>query len=496
MKSLKYIALSLALAGCTDLAEQVHSELPSDKARAFLEENVNFPSMLERVYRDFDNPFVQHGASVWVIDEISGDAMICPSRPSGWDNGGVYRDLHQHTWRADHAYLRQVWERMNRGVFDATNVLNFNPTPEVAAEARFLRAYFMFTLLDLYDRVPYREPGSNLLNPPVVYTGTEAINFIIKEVEEALPLLSDTAPAFKASKNAARGFLTRLYLNKGVYADRANPQFNNADLDKVIQYADAITGKSINFYWDSFGPDNNTKSTELLFTIEGQGGVRSHSLYVLWNAIFPGEMTLPNGGGWNGFAAVGDFYDTFEQNDIRRYYEHPITKERGYNAGFLVGQQYNPNGEPIPNVVFTKEIPTIVGAGLFHGVRPVKYIPDYVNKTAADNDYALIRYTDVLLMKAEALLRKGMESEALAIVNSVRTNRGVAAYPSLTLDNLLAERGRELNAEGLRRTDLVRYGKFLQPWHLKPASDPKRLVFPVPPADVLANPNLEQNPGY
>jgi hypothetical protein len=89
-----------------------------------------------------------------------------------------------------------------------------------------------------------------------------------------------------------------------------------------------------------------------------------------------------------------------------------------------------------------------------------------------------------------------MESEALAIVNSVRTNRGVAAYPSLTLDNLLAERGRELFAEGLRRTDLVRYGKFLQPWHLKPASNQTRLVFPVPPADVLANPNLEQNPGY
>ncbi|WP_240676100.1 RagB/SusD family nutrient uptake outer membrane protein [Botryobacter ruber] len=496
MKSLKYILCALALAGCTDLAEDINSELPADKARAFLEKNVNFNSMIETVYRDFDSPFIQHAGSVWVLDEISGDAAIVPSRPSGWDNGGVYRELHQHTWRADHAYLRSVWERMNKGVFDATNVLSFNPSPEVAAEARFLRAYFMYHLLSLYDRVPFRDPGDNLLNPPKVYSGAEAINFIISEVEGALPLLAENGPAYRASKNAARGFLARLYLNKGVFANRANPQFNNADMDKVIQYADAITGKSLNFYWDSFGPDNNEKSTELLFTIEGKGGVRSHSLWVWWHAIFPTEMNLPNGGGWNGFAAVGDFYDTFEQTDIRRYYEHPITKERGYNAGFLVGQQYKPDGTPIPNVVFTKEIPVIVGATLWNGVRPVKYIPDYANKSAADNDVVLIRLADVQLMKAEALLRKGSAGEALAIVNNIRTLRGVTPFQQLTLDNLLAERGRELFWEGHRRADLIRFGKFLQAWHLKPASEPKRLVFPVPPADVLANPNLDQNPGY
>src|SRR5690606_2494743 len=117
-----------------------------------------------------------------------------------------------------------------------------------------------------------------------------------------------------------------------------NPQITAEDLDQVIRYADEIVGKSLGFYWDSFGPDNNEASSELLFTIEGNGGVRSHSLWVWWHAIFPTEMTLPTGGGWNGFASTPELYDLFEEEDIRRYYDHPITTPRGYNAGFLTGQ--------------------------------------------------------------------------------------------------------------------------------------------------------------
>lgn len=494
----KYIGLigvMLALS-CTDMDEELRSDLPADKAREFLLANVDFNSLMETVYRDFDSRYIQHAGSVWLLQEVSADGAIVPSRPSGWDNGGVYRQLHTHTWLPENPYLQSVWSGLSKGVFDATNVLSFNPSPELEAEARFLRAFFMHSILDLYAKVPFREPGDNLLDPSTVLEGQEAIDFIISEVEQALPLLSATAPAYRANQNAARGLLARLYLNRGVYANRENPQFANEDMQKVIQYADEIEGKSLGFYWDSFGPDNNQASTELLFTVEGNAGVRSHSLWVWWHAIFPTEMTLPNGGGWNGFCSTPELYDLFEDGDIRKYYDHPITTPRGYNAGFLTGQQYGPNGQPLPGVVFTKEVPTIIGATLWHGYRPVKYIPDYDHPGAAGNDVVLLRYADVLLMKAEALLRLGRRAEALAIVNGIRENRNATLLSGVDLDLLLDERGRELYWEGHRRQDMVRHGKFLDAWHLKAPSSPQYLVYPIPPADVLANPNLDQNPGF
>ncbi|PRD54180.1 RagB/SusD family nutrient uptake outer membrane protein [Sphingobacterium gobiense] len=494
---LNLLAIGVLAMSCTNLNEELNSDLTKEQAQEFLNENTDVSTLLERAYRDFDNVFLQHEGSVWLLQEVSADGAIVPSRPSGWDNGGLYRQLHAHRWVPENNYVQSVWRNLNRGVFNSTNVLGFNPSPDVAAEARFLRAYFMFAILDLYNQVPFRNPGDNLLEPPTVFVGKEAIDFIIKEVEAALTDLPDNNPAYRASKNGARGFLARLYLNRGVYADRARPQFATEDMEKVIQYADEISGKEIDFYWDNFVPNNNEASSELLFTVEGRGGVRSHSLWVWLHAIFPAEINLPTGGGWNGFAAVGDLYDLFEESDIRRYYAHPLTRPHGYNAGFLTGQQYGPDGSPLNGVVFRKEISTLVGAGSYDGYRPVKYIPDYGNRNAnADNDIVLIRYADVLLMKAEALMRIGRETDALLYVNKIRESRLASPFNFLTLDNLLEERGRELFWEGHRRQDLIRYGKFLNEWHLKPASDVRYLLYPIPPADVLANDNLTQNPDF
>ncbi|GGZ34382.1 hypothetical protein GCM10007049_29700 [Echinicola pacifica] len=495
-KSIIYTLALSAVFSCTDLDEELKSELPKETAEEFLKANVDFSSLMETVYRDFDSRYIQHAGCVWLFQEISGDAAIVPSRPSGWDNGGVYRQLHTHTWVATNPYVQSLWRGLNKGIFDATNILNFAPSAELEAEARYLRAFFMYSVLDLFDQVPFREPGDNLLEPSVVLRGKEAVDFIIGEVEEIVLDLPTQGPAYRASRNAAYGLLAKLYLNRGVYENRENPQFTAADMQKVIQNVEALEGKELDFYWDNFVPNNNNASTELIFTIEGQGGVRSHSLWVWWHAIFPTEMSLPNGGGWNGFSSTPEVYDLFEEGDIRRYYEHPITKAQGYNAGFLAGQQYNKNGEPLPNVVFTKEVPTLVGATLWNGYRPVKYIPDYENPGAADNDIVLLRYADMLLMKAEAQYRLGNNEEALAMVNQVRERNNIAGLTELSEKILLEERGRELFWEGHRRQDMIRFGTFLGSWTLKEPSDAKYLLFPIPPADVLSNPNLDQNPEF
>jgi hypothetical protein len=130
------------------------------------------------------------------------------------------------------------------------------------------------------------------------------------------------------------------------------------------------------------------------------------------------------------------------------------------------------------------------------GIRVMKYPIDYTGGDQADNDYVIFRYADVLLMKAEALLRTGSTAAALTIVNSIRTKRGATVLAALDLQALLDERGRELYWEGWRRQDLIRFGKFLEPWQEKPTDDVKYLIFPIPAEQLAVNPNLTQNEGY
>ena len=141
------------------------------------------------------------------------------------------------------------------------------------------------------------------------------------------------------------------------------------------------------------------------------------------------------------------------------------------------------------------------------GIRVLKYSPDFANYDgSAGNDVIIFIYPDVVLMVAEAMMRKGTPDNAgaLAMVNALRAARGAVALTTMTLvtatnyapNTLLAERGRELYWEYVRRTDLIRFGVFLKPWPYKPADDPKYLLFPIPSQALAANPNLKQNPGY
>ncbi|MEP6628145.1 MAG: RagB/SusD family nutrient uptake outer membrane protein, partial [Ginsengibacter sp.] len=119
----------------------------------------------------------------------------------------------------------------------------------------------------------------------------------------------------------------------------------------------------------------------------------------------------------------------------------------------------------------------------------------------------IFRYPDVVLMVAEAKMRAAAADNvgALAMINDLRLKRGATPLATMSLVNpnnvsdpntLLAERGRELYWEGIRRTDLIRFGVFMKAWYLKPASDVTHLVFPIPSSALAANPNLKQNPGY
>ena len=185
--------------------------------------------------------------------------------------------------------------------------------------------------------------------------------------------------------------------------------------------------------------------------------------------------------------------------------------------GFLIGQQYNLTTDvPLTDragapLAFTREVKIIETDAKtleFTGIRPMKYPPDFTNNSAGaiDNDMVHFRLPDILLMKAEAILRGGAATTAgafgstpLALVNSFRTHSSRNAGPlaAVDLNSLLDERGRELYLELWRRQDMVRFGKFLGPIQEGPtSSDAKYLIFPIPNQQIAVNPNYTQNPGY
>jgi hypothetical protein len=503
------LALSaLVLFSCTDLEEELNADLTFKQAQEISE----VEALLAGAYRNIEIFHTQD--LMFALTEHPTDALIPPTRGTDWDDNGNWRVLHTHDWTSENPFITNTFTGLLEGVFNATNALLFEPDAQQEAEARFLRAFFMFHVADLFGQVPFRELPEgegqqiDLLEAPEVLSATQAIDFVISELEAILPNLGDDVGPTRATKDAARALLAKAYLNKGVYADRTAPKFDGGDMQKVIDYADAITGYSLApNYYENFIPANSQTSPEIIFASENVQAVRAGNVRSRW------LMTLhynQNPGGWNGFATLADFYDSFEEDDIRR--QLPVAdlgigleNETGINAGFLAGQQVDKDGNPLEDrrgnpLAFTEDVALFeTGDNLeVTGIRAVKYLPDFADGASEfpDNDYVLLRYADVMLMKAEALLRNNQAGPALTIVNEIRDARGASTLNSLTLDELLAERGRELWWEGHRRQDMIRFGKFLDAWHEKPATDATKLLYPIPNVALAANPNLQQNPGY
>ena len=497
------LLLVVVFTGCTKLDERFRSELEENNSAT-----ITADQLLISAYNGLNGPF-QTG-DFWHIQQHTTDETIAPTRGPDWDDNGQWRALHAHTWNADQGQIRGAYNGLLGVQFSASNVLQFNPTAQQAAEARFIRALAMYAVLDGYDQVPFRADLTDYKKLPETLKGADAANFIITELNEIMNDLPATGPAYVANQDAAKVLLMKLYLNKGVYANRAAPTFDAGDMNQVITLADQIigTGKytlTAGSYFDHFAPNNHELSDENIFTLYNNGGERGGNVR---GAVYQVHHYNMNPDGWNGFAVLSDFYDKFEPTDKRlgEAYDYPgalPNPGNRVNVGFLIGQQYNlttdaaledRKGNPLS---FTREVALReTGDNLeVTGIRVVKYPFDYA--TAGDqknNDWVIFRYADVLLMKAEALVRTG--GDGSTIVNQVRAERGATALGTVDLQAILDERGREFYWEGWRRQDLIRFGKYLEAWQEKAASDPRVLLFPIPSDQLAVNPNLTQNPGY
>ena len=483
-----------AFSACTDLKpDEKDSIVSSDATGGFVPGDPT--QLLISAYKDL-GAFTDQN-NIYALYDHTSDEMIPPTRGVDWGDNGVWRTLHQHTWDATHSAVLGSWNQLNLRAYKCNEILASNPSAQQAAEAKFLRAFYRYHVMDLFGQMPNREVDEGVNVNPKVYTRSEAFDLIVKDLEEALPGLPATGPVATnsvATQAAANTLLARLYLNKAVYkATRPEGpyQFDAADMNKVIQYCDAVTAAGYGLETEYFTNFSTGATKEVIFT-SAEGTPQNR-----W------FMTLhynQNPSGWNGFTTLADFYHKFEDGDQRKgnYPTPDGSNFSGIGRGFLIGQQYKDDASVLIDnrtqkpLVFTEDVP-LSGAATDKGIRVIKYHP------ANAGQYIFFRYADVFLMKAEAIHRGGTDpggKTALQLVNELRQVRGASQLGAISDADLLDERGRELYWEAVRRIDQVRFGTFDDAWSYKTVTDPTKMLSPIPSEALVSNPNLSQNAGY
>jgi hypothetical protein len=516
MKNILIICSILVLAvvlSCTDLDPTVYSEIVNDH---FFKTEEQVLSAAGPAYLSL--AFYPCVVASWGLNELTTDEIILPTRGIHWKNDFMYQRLHLHTWLATDELVNNTWKVLYNGVTNCNRVIYIyegiddqsDALISVLNELKALRGFYYYQLLDIFGDVPIVDSFNVAAGyAPAKNTRAEVFQFVEKELKEGIPLLNNTVNMTtyaRFNRYAAFTLQAKLYLNAEVFIGQ--PRY-----DEVISACDSVILSGEYELEDNFFRNfaiANESSKENIFVIPftdlaavDWGGDLPPRMFNhhLWTLHFMGTQTYNcEQGGWDGLCAVPSHYKSFDETDIRR--NMWITGQQFSYTGDSLFCSVEKAGQPL---VYTVDL-TDIDCGENEGARMVKY--DYTNakNNQLSNDFAVFRYADVLLMKAEALLRKNggvATQEAVDLANLVRArafpgdNTKLYTTGTLTLDELLAERGREFAGEGLRRNDQIRFGVFNKPVGFRTEeADAKYNLFPIPQNQINANPNLVQSPGY
>ena len=503
------LILTILLTSCTDLTTRLYDRIPADE---FPENETQAALMMIPVFSPMQQ-FLDWGGW-WFAQEITADAVTCPTRDQDWYDGGKWIALHRHEWSEENndiEAINSMWYWFNKGVFEANKLIEFvQPAAEngneqaliTMAKVKTMRSFYYWLLIDNYGDVPFITSFSQAPANPVRNHRYQIWQKIVADIEESLNYLPETGSKYSVTKGMAYALLAKLYLNAPVYLQGNMEQSETFYYQKVVDYCDSLINLGIyDLETDPLAPfiTNNETSIENIFTIgydeNTYKGFNLHMRTLHYENEKTFNMPVKP---WNGFAVQEDFYNTYSDDDIRK-------------TMFLVGQQYSYTGQPLTDpgannapLVFDPHIPALYMTAenntleeiRMSGARVVKFEVKLGATDNLSNDFPIFRYADVLLMKAEALLRinGSSDAEAINLVSQIRQRAGLSDWTTLTLDSLLAERGREMFWEATRRQDLIRFGKFGEAWWEKDADTEDKSIFPIPKWAIEANPNLLQTP--
>lgn len=511
------LLLSIGFVSCTNLEIEETDSIITEGFQGLADTNSAVDELYNRVRGQMENQGNRHS-----FMEVTTDAAIVPTRGTDWGDNGQWSSLHQHLWTPEHPFVIGTWDEWNGNQLIASQILDSrsNPTPQNIGDATFLRALSMWTILDFYGQVPFRDVTLPSRALPEILTGQAAYDFIISDIDTAISNLPSIAAGGgeangRAGKAAARFLKAKLLLNKHIYVG-GSP--DSGDMAQVISLVDEIAGEGYALQAGYFDLFRESADNETIWHLASSTG------NVIFNGLHYNSLTQ-GGGGWNGFATLAEYYDLFEGDPNSNRMEVDFTRLDGQEErrggvppsgdgdledsqvgnGFLIGQQYDFDGTPLQDragapLTFKRDFldgdgnPNIINNDETTGIRVIKYNPRY---GAFTGHKIIFRYADAHLMKAEAMMRSG--GDPTAMVNELRVLREASPLGSVSEQDLLDERGRELFAEAWRRNDLIRFGQYTRDWLFKaPGSvnNDTYKLFPIPSAQLLANPSLTQNPGY
>ena len=477
--------------------------------------------------------------AIWRTNEISADETVIPERPNGWVDGGIYQRVHYHKWTPDEDNCYQIWTNAYAGITNCNRLLyqidaNLIPVTtgkvQLLAELKVLRASFYYALCDFFGNVPidtsFNEPASF---EPTQSTRAQVYSFIISELTTNVPLLDSATDATTYGRfNIWAGYalLAKMYQNAGVYTGTPD-------------WADCITAcnQVINSGAYSLEPvqanvfaTENQNSKEIVFAIpfdQIYTADNSTAWTLHMETLEPENQATYNfqNSPWGGICAIPQFINTFDPEDSR------------LSANWIQGQQYTSSGDTLIGqlgayrgqpLTYINALPGVDSSEEIHGFRLGKYQIVQGELVGMSNDFPLFRYADVLMMKAEALLRTGDANDAAALVTQVRQrdftsdpakaivtgadlsqptvySYGLRNHLATTYDNvsdiqygrMLDELGWEFSQEGRRRQDLIRFGVFTtKSWLSHSPNGAYRSLLAIPTSALQTNSNLKQNTGY
>ena len=454
-----------------------------------------------------DEGFGEYLRGFWYHQELTTDEAVI-----GW-NDQTIKNFHAQAWGSGDIFIAAMYYRIFFQITQCNEFIRESADGQLdsrgftgaekaelvkfRAEARFMRALSYYHALDLFGNVPFvteNDPVGKFL--PTQISRDKLYAYVESELLAIEPLITGAGQNEygRADQGAVWTLLAKLYLNHKVYLGQEKTDIYT----KCITYCNKVIGAGYTLdpvYQDLFLSDNQN-NPEVIFAINYDGTKTrtwGGTTFIIEAAIGGSMKPADFGftGGWGGtrttsalvakFAPVGDQRRMFWTDGQKLEIDDIGTFTDGYAV-----------------TKFKNVTSTGVGGS---------------DKTYADTDFPLFRLADVYLMYAEAVLRGGSGGDAgtaLTYVNAIRTRAfggasGNISASQLTLDFILDERGRELYWECHRRTDLIRYGEFststyLWPWKGGVPSGASTAstynLFPIPSADVSANANLTQNPGY
>lgn len=360
-----------------------------------------------------------------------------------------------------------------------------------ALEARFIRAYAYWWVLDLYRQGPYVDQDTPMTGfIPEAYDGRKLYDFIKGEIDEIAPNMEANPQYGRAGQGAAYALGARLALNGEVYTGQSHAT-------EAIEYCKKVLGLGYSLekdYYKLFNAENDKRTNEVIFGVaidsKNSSVWGSTTNLVQGSALSDDDYQTLYGidSAWGNYSMRGEITSLFDADNDSRYLF--VTQDK---SEFFTGSLETTN----------------------EGYRTYKWTnlkddgsASCTTENGVDTDLPLIRLSEVYLTAAEAVLRGGTgmsRSEALDLVNAVRERAygdasGNIKDDEFDLSFMIEELGREFYFEMHRRTDLVRFGLFTGGsylWQWKGgvldgrAVNDRYNIYPIPQAELSANPNLK-----